>query len=117
MLQLPESKSEAGGPSLPAHIEANPSRRDSQARAETRAARAVFLCSAPLVDLRQPHAGLSLPSVRLACAEAETARTNPGSELMVEVFKIAGPSLILLDELVTSATSFRPASPASLHAM
>jgi hypothetical protein len=31
-------------------------------------------------------------------AEAEAARTSPGSELMVEVFKLAGPSVILLDE-------------------
>jgi predicted AAA+ superfamily ATPase len=36
-------------------------------------------------------------------AEAETARTNPGSELMVEVLKLAGPSVILLDELVAYA--------------
>ena len=36
-------------------------------------------------------------------AEAEAARTNPGSELMVEVFKLAGPSVILLDELVMFA--------------
>jgi Swt1-like HEPN len=33
-------------------------------------------------------------------ADAEAARTNPASELMVEVFKLAGPSVILLDELV-----------------
>jgi hypothetical protein len=31
-------------------------------------------------------------------AEAEAARTSPGSELMVEVFKLAGPSVMLLDE-------------------
>src|SRR5262249_28878636 len=36
-------------------------------------------------------------------AEAETARTGPGSELMVEVFHLAGPSVILLDELVMFA--------------
>jgi predicted AAA+ superfamily ATPase len=36
-------------------------------------------------------------------ADAEAARTNPGSELMVEVFKLAGPSVILLDELVAFA--------------
>ena len=36
-------------------------------------------------------------------AEAEAARTNPGSELMVEVLKLAGPSVILLDELVAYA--------------
>jgi len=37
-----------GDGSLPARIEANPTRRISQARAATRAARAVFLCSAPI---------------------------------------------------------------------
>ena len=31
-------------------------------------------------------------------AEAEAARTSPGSELMVEVFKLAGPSVMLLHE-------------------
>ncbi|HEX3984653.1 MAG TPA: DUF499 domain-containing protein, partial [Acidisoma sp.] len=36
-------------------------------------------------------------------AEVEAARTNPGSELMVEVFRLAGPSVILLDELVMFA--------------
>ncbi len=36
-------------------------------------------------------------------ADAEAARTNPGSELMVEVLKLAGPSVILLDELVAFA--------------
>lgn len=35
--------------------------------------------------------------------EAEAARTSPGSELMVEVFKLAGPSVILLDELTMFA--------------
>lgn len=35
--------------------------------------------------------------------EAEAARTNPASELLVELFKLAGPSLILLDELVAYA--------------
>jgi predicted AAA+ superfamily ATPase len=37
-----------GDGSLSARIEANPTRRISQARAATRAARAVFLCSAPI---------------------------------------------------------------------
>src|SRR5258708_12863624 len=32
-------------------------------------------------------------------AEAEAARTSPGSRALVEVFKLAGPSVILLDEL------------------
>ena len=31
------------------------------------------------------------------------ARTNPGSELMIEVFRLAGPSVILLDQLVMFA--------------
>ena len=36
-------------------------------------------------------------------AEAEAARTNPGSELLLEVLKLAGPSVILLDEIVAFA--------------
>jgi len=36
-------------------------------------------------------------------AEAEAARTNPGSDLLVELFKLSGPALILLDELVAYA--------------
>jgi hypothetical protein len=36
-------------------------------------------------------------------AEAEAARTNPGSALLVELFKLAGPTVILLDELVAYA--------------
>ena len=36
-------------------------------------------------------------------AEAEAARTSPGSRAMVEVFKLAGPSVILLDELTMFA--------------
>jgi Protein of unknown function (DUF499) len=36
-------------------------------------------------------------------AAAETARTNPGSELLVEVFRLSGPSVILLDEVVAFA--------------
>lgn len=36
-------------------------------------------------------------------AEAETARTNPGSDLLVELFKLSGPAVILLDELVAYA--------------
>jgi hypothetical protein len=42
--------------------------------AATRAARAVFLCSAPLVG--RPNAGLSGPGLRLACAE-------PGDQLAI----------------------------------
>ena len=56
-----------GDGSLPVRMEANPSRRISQARAARRAARAVFLCSAPLVG--QPNAGLTGQGLRLACAE------------------------------------------------
>jgi hypothetical protein len=63
-----------GDGSLPARIETNPSRRISQARAATRAARAVFLCSAPLVG--QPNAGLTGQGLRLACAE-------PGDQLAI----------------------------------
>jgi hypothetical protein len=80
--------------SLPAQIEANPSRRISQARAATRAARAVFLCSAPLVDLGQPNAGLSLPGVRLACAE-------PGDQLAIfgeALHELAKRSAFLYEE-------------------
>lgn len=56
-----------GDGSLAAKVEINPSRRISQMRAATRAARAVFLASAPLVG--QANAGLNGPSVRLACVE------------------------------------------------
>jgi uncharacterized protein len=63
-----------GDGSLPARMEANPSRRISQVRAATRAARAVFLCSAPLVG--QPNAGLTGQGLRLACAE-------PGDQLAI----------------------------------
>lgn len=63
-----------GEGSLPIRMEANPSRRISQARAATRAARAVFICSAPLSG--QPNAGITGPSLRLACAE-------PGDQLAV----------------------------------
>jgi hypothetical protein len=63
-----------GDGSLPMRMEANPSRRISQARAATRAARAVFLCTAPLVG--QPNAGLTGQGLRLACAE-------PGDQLAI----------------------------------
>jgi predicted AAA+ superfamily ATPase len=36
-------------------------------------------------------------------AEAEAARTSPGSNLLVDVLKLAGPSIVLLDELVMFA--------------
>lgn len=63
-----------GEGSLPNRMEANPSRRISQLRAATRAARAVFICSAPLVG--QPNAGLTGQGLRLACAE-------PGDQLAI----------------------------------
>lgn len=66
---------EVDGPSsLPAQKEANPQRRIAQARAATRAARAVFICSAPLVG--QPNAGVNGQGMRLACAE-------PGDQLAI----------------------------------
>jgi hypothetical protein len=62
-----------GDTSLPARMEAaSPSRRLSQLRAATRSARAVFICSAPLVG--QQNAGLNGQGLRLACAE-------PGDQL------------------------------------
>ncbi len=63
-----------GESSVPAAMEANPSRRISQYRAATRAARAVFLCSAPLAG--RPNAGLTAEGLRLACAE-------PGDQLSI----------------------------------
>lgn len=63
-----------GDGSLPNLMEANPSRRISQARAASRAARAVFVCSAPLVG--QPNAGVTGQGLRLACAE-------PGDQLAI----------------------------------
>ncbi len=63
-----------GDSSLPARMEANPSRRMSQLRAATRAARAVFICSAPLAG--RPNAGLTGEDLRLACAE-------PGDQLAI----------------------------------
>jgi uncharacterized protein len=60
--------------SLPAQKEADPKRRISRARAATRAARSVFLCSAPLVG--NPNAGLNGQGLRLACAE-------PGDQLAI----------------------------------
>jgi predicted AAA+ superfamily ATPase len=63
-----------GEGSLPARMEANPSRRIAQLRAATRAARSVFLCTAPLVG--SPNAGLTGQGLRLACAE-------PGDQLAI----------------------------------
>ena len=39
----------------------------------------------------------------ISASLASAARTNPGSELMIEVFRLAGSSVILLDELVMFA--------------
>jgi len=36
----------------------------------------------------------------ISASLASAARANPGSELMIEVFRLAGPSVILLDELM-----------------
>lgn len=58
-----------GDGSLPARMESVTTRRISQARAATRAARAVFLCSAPTVG--QPNAGVNGQSIRLAAAEPD----------------------------------------------
>jgi hypothetical protein len=60
--------------SLPAQMETNPQRRITQMQAATRAARAVFLGSAPLAG--QPNAGINGPALRLACAE-------PGDQLAI----------------------------------
>ncbi|MFM9859057.1 DUF499 domain-containing protein [Pseudoxanthobacter sp. M-2] len=76
-----------GERSLPARMESNTSRRISQARAATRAARAVFLCSAPTVG--QPNAGVNGLSIRLAAAE-------PGDQLA-----IFGEALRELHEVAT----------------
>jgi hypothetical protein len=63
-----------GDGSLPAQLEANPSRRITQARAATRAARAIFLATAPHAGA--PNAGVTAQSIRLACAE-------PGDQLAI----------------------------------
>ncbi len=63
-----------GDGALPARMEANTTRRMSQLHAATRAARSVFLCSAPLVG--RPNAGLTGQGLRLACAE-------PGDQLAI----------------------------------
>jgi hypothetical protein len=81
-----------GEGSLPAQIEANPNRRISKARAATRAARSVFLCSAPIVG--QPNAGLDIPGLRLACAE-------PGDQLEIfgeAVGELASRATFLYEE-------------------
>lgn len=56
-----------GDGALPARMEANTTRRMSQTRAPSRAARAVFLCTAPTAG--KPNAGITGQGLRLACAE------------------------------------------------
>jgi hypothetical protein len=63
-----------GDGSLPARMESVPTRRLAQARAATRVARAIFLCSAPTVG--QPNAGVTGQGIRLAAAE-------PGDQLAI----------------------------------
>ena len=63
-----------GDSSLPSRMEVNPTRRISQLRAATRSARAVFLCTAPLVG--QSNHGVTGQGLRLACAE-------PGDQLAI----------------------------------
>jgi hypothetical protein len=63
-----------GDSSLPARMEVNPTRRITQLHAATRAARAVFLCTAPSAG--RPNAGLTGQGLRLACAE-------PGDQLAI----------------------------------
>jgi hypothetical protein len=56
-----------GDGSLPDRMEINPARRISQQHAARRAARSVFLCTAPLAG--QPNVGVTGQGLRLACAE------------------------------------------------
>ena len=63
-----------GDGALPARMEANTTRRLSQMRAASRAARSVFLCTAPTSG--SPNAGLTGQGLRLACAE-------PGDQLAI----------------------------------
>ncbi len=63
-----------GASALPQQMEVNPSRTISRLRAATRAARAVFLLTAPLEG--QANAGITGPKLRLACAE-------PGDQLAI----------------------------------
>jgi hypothetical protein len=83
-----EEEDEDGDGSLPAQIEASkPTARVSRDRAMRRAARAVFLSTAPLVG--SPNVGIAKDRLRLACAE-------PGNQLSTFVEAI--------DELSQSAT-------------
>ena len=63
-----------GDGSVPSRMEVNPARRISQARAATRSARAVFLCTAPLAG--HSNQGVTGQGLRLACAE-------PGDQLAI----------------------------------
>jgi hypothetical protein len=63
-----------GDGALPSRMEVNPTRRISQMRAASRAARAVFLCTAPTAG--KPNAGITGQGLRLACAE-------PGDQLAI----------------------------------
>lgn len=63
-----------GDGSLPSRMEANTTRRMAQVRAPSRAARSVFLCTAPTSG--NPNAGLTGQGLRLACAE-------PGDQLAI----------------------------------
>jgi hypothetical protein len=62
----------------------------------TLAARTIFDLT-PAFGARCDSAN-ALASISASLASA--ARTNPGSELMIEVFRLAGPSVMLFDELV-----------------
>ena len=63
-----------GASALPAQMEATPSRNIARARAATRVARALFVCSVPSAS--QPNRGITGQEIRLACAE-------PGDQLDV----------------------------------
>ncbi|MFO1152782.1 MAG: DUF499 domain-containing protein [Rhodospirillales bacterium] len=63
-----------GDTALPAQMEANPSRNITRARAATRVARSLFICSVPSAS--QANKGITGQDVRLACAE-------PGDQLDV----------------------------------
>ncbi|NYZ16881.1 DUF499 domain-containing protein [Azospirillum sp. RWY-5-1] len=63
-----------GNGALPAQMEANPTRNIARARAATRVARALFICSVPTAQ--QATKGITGPSIRLACA-------MPGDQLDV----------------------------------
>jgi hypothetical protein len=45
----------------------------------------------------------------ISASLASAACANPGSELMIEVFRLAGPRVILLDKLVMFARQLNDA--------